>query len=108
MQHNPDLIQQLLTVENLARWLETQDPETEYDFCDVGDCLLCRFGQAVGLSDVKAGGGHIAFADRIGRRRVNVSGMTLSEPGRHIAVAFPWTYGAALERCREALKEMAA
>lgn len=67
------------TTDGLISWLETHNPEQTYSWWDVDDCLLCRFSSATGgPSD-----GWVRFPQFF-----------------TIAVPYPWTYGAALERAR--------
>jgi len=37
------------SLEGLAAWLRTQEPETEYEGGDIYDCLLCRYFRAAGV-----------------------------------------------------------
>jgi hypothetical protein len=47
MLHNPDWDKtakpDVMSVEGLAAWLETQQPETMYVYGDCRDCLICRY-----------------------------------------------------------------
>lgn len=74
-------------LKGLIAWLETQEPETAYDFDDIRDCLIARFGKISGLE---------------------YYGRAWSDADRRlggIAVITPHTYGAALSRARRALAE---
>lgn len=77
----------------LIAWLETQKPETSYRFTCSGDCLIARYGRAMGirrddyspeLQKIYAGtdAGRIAIGTGFGEHQ---------------------TYGAALARARRAV-----
>lgn len=89
----------VFSLEGLIAWLETQPPETEYDFRDILDCLLCRYGRAAGLNVHSAGGSDIV--------RYRQDGSTERSAGfaKDVASDLPWTYGAALTRARALLAE---
>ena len=81
----------VLSVAALAAWLGKQDPATKYDYGDIGDCLLCRYGRAIGLRVISAGGHYIRTA--------------WGEGGEHpiprsefVVAPRPHTYGAAHKR----------
>jgi hypothetical protein len=93
--HEPEIF----SVEGLAAWLRTQDPATEYIFCSSRHCLAARY-----------------LVERLRVERSKVA-RTVSDLGKsyeavfggavgysRIAVAFPRTYGAALERCEAELR----
>jgi len=42
----------VLTIENLIAWLETQDPDTRYWYVNPMDCLVARFLKHMGVSKV--------------------------------------------------------
>jgi hypothetical protein len=70
-----------LSLESLIAWLETKDPASTYDFCDLrGNCLVDQWCRPLGRS-------YSELPDKI----------------RRIAYATPWTFGAALKRARAAL-----
>ena len=81
----------VLTVEALAAWLAKQDPATEYDYGNIEDCLLCRYGRAIGLDVMSAGGSYIRTAvGEAGEHHI---------PGVFVVVGrAPYTYGAAHKR----------
>ena len=83
------------SVEGLISWLERQPLETEYDFTDITDCLLCRYGRARGL-DVNSAGSN-TISHRSGGRII-VS--TVFPDDTCIAGTRPYTYGAALARAK--------
>ena len=39
----------VFSLEGLIAWLETQEPETQYDYCDPRGCLLCSYFRARGI-----------------------------------------------------------
>ena len=79
----------IFSIEGLIAWLERQDPETEYDWddCD-GDCLVARYGLAMGLGD--------GWKD-LHNRAFSRNGVLAS-----VALFEPWNYGAALARAKAA------
>lgn len=92
------------SLEGLLRWLEGQDPQTEYDFCDIHDCLLCRYVRACGHTVHNLG--PYTWTDDDGRDHRLPYGLN--------AVSNAWsprftihdrTYGAAAARCRSLLAE---
>jgi len=76
----------------LIAWLELQPPGAEYDFYDIHGCLLCAFLKAHGYEDP---------AHDIGFGAETIAGWQLDDYHR-IAGDMPWTFGAALERARDA------
>src|SRR6266853_302 len=53
MLHDPKRdIPQLLTVDRVAMWLETQPPEKEYDYLDNCNCLLAQYLTDYGYENV--------------------------------------------------------
>lgn len=75
------------TAYDLIAWLRVQNPEVEYVFKDVTDCLLCRFGRAMG-HDVYTAGGQYFYEKH---RQVNILC-----PEEALAIALAKTYGEAL------------
>ena len=72
----------LLTLESFIAWLETKEPARAYNFCDLrGNCLADQWCRPLGKT----------YSD-------------LPYKIRRIAHATPWTFGAALERARAALR----
>jgi hypothetical protein len=73
----------------LISWLEAQDPLTFYNPHSVETCLLARFAEAMGSSDVS---GKSQF-------------LALKHPYDYIAFGLHWsgayTFGAALERAKQ-------
>ncbi len=82
----------------LIAWLETQDPETEYDYTDPADCLLCRYFRAVGvpLKDGKA-------VDSLDWTDKNGNDHLLSRELNQISLEGPDNYGGALARAKETI-----
>jgi len=87
----------VLSLEGLLAWLETQLPDKEYCWADSGVCLLARYAASIG-SD------YSEICDRLGR-----SVGEFSEDGSgnfeltYIPADFPHTMGAAAARCRAAI-----
>ena len=78
----------VFSVHAVIAWLETQAPETEYDFYDcAGDCLVARYGLAMGLGN----GWH-----DLHNGAFNKNGVTDC-----VARPSPFNYGAALARAKE-------
>lgn len=91
MLHNPQWERNSLL--GLIAWLETQDPTTSYRFTCSGDCLVARYGGAVGIRRDE----YSPELQEIYRGTDRFSiGIGTGGPGFQ-------TYGAALERARKAL-----
>jgi hypothetical protein len=91
-------IHELLTVERLAAWLETQPAETKYDYFSCRGCLIARYLIANGAKSALVGGSRVGATLADGAR-VDI-GLPkevgdISQDGDH-------TYGAALERAKAA------
>ncbi len=80
----------IFSVSGLIAWLETQDPETEYNWADCRDCLGLRYLKARGVSEPE-------------RAYVALSKVAAGndDMGLTISIKRPWTYGAALARAKE-------
>ena len=85
-----ETLDEVFSLAGLIRWLETQDPETQYDFNDCqGECLAGRYLWAtIGWQAYVVG--QKTFGDVFG---------SMDNYGA-IALTRPWTYGAALSRAR--------
>jgi len=82
-----------LSLAGLIAWLETQDPDTTYEFGDIFDCLLCRYARAIGADVSSAGSDSVVLNPNFNRHPV-------TPEGSHVASGFPCTYGAALKRAK--------
>ncbi|OAF05429.1 hypothetical protein AYJ54_00550 [Bradyrhizobium centrolobii] len=79
---------------SLIGWLETQDPQTKYNWSNCsGGCLIGLWGASVGLS--------WDALNRNGNDGQNI--YTRMIWGNALAAKLPHTFGAALERARAAL-----
>lgn len=92
-----------LTLQGLVSWLETQDPETEYNYVNGRQCLMARYLRA-----------HDVPFDLVVPSRIHLDGSTVSFPREMDDIALPGyedhgeeTYGDALIRARAALARMA-
>jgi len=74
-----------LTVKNLIAWLETQDPDTKYDYCNPSTCLVAKFLYCMGASRIILIGSEIPCD---------------IHSAVHAVDAKDWTYGKALKRLR--------
>lgn len=85
----------VFSVHGLIAWLETQNPETEYNYMDSNDCLLCRYFRACGVrlrhNDPM---GPYEWMDADGIRHNLLPALD------HISITAS-TYGAALARAKE-------
>jgi len=86
----------IFSVPGLIVWLEGQDPETEYNYVDSDDCLLCRYFRARGVSlrDYEPMGS-VDWSDKDGYDH------DLPEELDNISVSGEHNYGAALARAKE-------
>ncbi len=81
------------TLESLIAWLEKQPADTTYCFWDYsGHCLLSSYLSAMGRNPNPSRRDYV-LVSRLDRRASD-------DIGGQIALAQPWTYGAALERAR--------
>ena len=76
----------IFSVHGLIAWLETQDPETEYDYTKGGDCLIQRYLKDRGVN-----------VPRFGYDPLELEKWGL----RTIAGTDPYNYAAALARAKE-------
>jgi len=80
------------SVYGLISWLERQDLETKYAFCDTGGCLLYQYFQARGVPLRAVAGDYW--------RDVDLNKHSLPLELRRTARGTPHTYGAALARAK--------
>ena len=52
------------SLDGLIEWLETQDPNTTYDYKNNKDCLFCRYLRSVGFPLQSMGGYHWTDEDK--------------------------------------------
>ena len=82
-----------LSLESLIAWLETKDPEEEYNWADYERCLIVQYCEATGAD-------YVAVA-------CIASGKGRTAPIESLAYDRPHTFGAALSRVRALSKEKA-
>ena len=80
------------SLESLIAWLEKKPPETSYDYCEIGDCLVARYLKAMGVKRFELSPCELAL---LGWKYIVQNYGAKSED--------EWTFGAALERARAAL-----
>lgn len=90
MLHNPQWERNSLL--GLIAWLETQEPQRSYRFTCSGDCLVARYGGAVGIRRDEYSPELHKIYSGTDPLRIGI-GMSGDDQ----------TYGAALERARRAL-----
>lgn len=79
----------------VVQWLETKNPEQEYDYCDSGECLAAQYNDSIGREyDLHWALGKGFFGSF--SRRFNTFDYRLE----NVACDYPRTFGAALERAR--------
>lgn len=88
-----------LSLTSLIAWLEKQPTAKAYCYQDNGACLLGQYFTAHGLVDVNVGG--LTFNHG---RYPNRPSIPLPETFRAVARGNPRTFGAALERARNAAR----
>lgn len=89
-----------VSLDSFIAWLETKNPEEQYDFNDCkGECLTGQYMTHLGIPwNVISMGGVDHFPNyHLVMARLNCK--------YSIVVSGPWTYGAALKRARLAAKE---
>ncbi len=95
MLHDPKRdIPQLLTIERVAMWLETQPPEKEYDYFDNGNCLLAQYLADFGYKNIHVTD-HSAYIDGTPYTFPNTQFNRMLYPGRSKG-----TYGDTLDRAK--------
>lgn len=86
-----------MSVAGLAAWLETQNPTTEYWFCDIHNCLLMQYFKSLGYKRPFGGAdGHFYYTRFLWPLWYKSYPREMDQ----IAVGEPRTFGAALERAR--------
>lgn len=85
----------IFTLVGLTAWLGRQDPDTEYNYTNNNDCLLCRYFHAHGVPLVSNGMFASNWYDTDGNEH------RLSPKLNDVANDKPYTYGAALARANE-------
>ena len=88
----------VFSLQGLIAWLETQPAETEYEYTNTSDCLLCRYFKARGVPVSYMGG--VRWFDHTGNAHPLPDGLRAA-PHAH-------TYGAALARAKALAKSEAA
>ena len=92
-------IKQGPSLRGLIAWLETKDPQKEYDYYDCGGaCLIGQYVNAIGLR-----WGVFRNADLYGAGWDWWLNNPKSAPLREISVDYPRTFGGALKRAQERL-----
>jgi hypothetical protein len=87
----------------LIAWLETQDPNTRYNYADCGDCLLARYFTAMGYRGVHCGSSQFTYQPY---RFLPFYHSTALIPAKMNEVAVRTrnrTYGVVLKRARSSL-----
>lgn len=91
----PEVKADPFSLESLIAWLEKQPADKMYCYQDLGHCLLGQYFRSCGFLNVQVGGSEVGLNGRDFR---------LSEAFANIAVEYPRTFGAALERARKAAR----
>lgn len=92
------------TLEALAAWLETKNPDETYPFWNNLGCLFAQYGQSVGLTRRNA---WIIASDAI-FDRLGLGFWRRSFMFDRIAARHPRTFSAALARCRAEIARRSA
>lgn len=91
--------EQILSFENLAAWLRTKNPKGTYNYTDCGGrCLYGQYMKAHGIKWVDSGSG--AGLKDCTEARENFCCDVYLE----VARPTPWTFGDALERTEQFLR----
>jgi hypothetical protein len=96
------------SLESLIAWLEKQPADKQYCYLDNGNCLHCQYFTAMGFENVHAFGfaiyhGKNPMLSSMGQDDAIENGGRLSDQFVDVAVLGRHTFGAALDRAREAL-----
>lgn len=89
MLYNPEWKKSLLA--GFIAWIEMQDPETSYDYCDPLTCVFAKYLESLGRATVCDLSRLFPEADAI------ALGDVLELHGRE------WTYGEALKRAKKCM-----
>ena len=89
-----------LSVRGLMQWLETQDGATEYDWLDCYGCLAHKYLVALGLR------GRTSQQQENPKYLPMLLSSAFGEYNAYVVIgcADPWTFSAALLRCKEYLE----
>jgi hypothetical protein len=90
-------MQKILTVAKLAAWLETQDPDREYDYGDCENCMIAQYAKANGFPRALSGANTIS--DRA-TSNIYIMPRQMDKAAQGYDWSHIHTFGAALERCR--------
>lgn len=98
--------------EALADWLAKQPADGQYDYGDTDNCVLCQYLKGAGLEVYSLG--PYFWTDGNGKKHILPEGWGVDvalgplgpDRGRS-ADQYDWTYGGALKRLRELMKEAA-
>lgn len=85
----------IYSLEGLEWWLSRQPANREYDYCAPFGCLLCQYIESRGVEH--AGIGSFAFIYFPGKAPYQF------RAAYNVASDHPRTFGAALQRCRDAM-----
>jgi hypothetical protein len=95
-----------LSLRGLLAWLQKKDPEQDYDYKSGASCLLAQYLTSrlaervwVGTVTYQTFVGPSAFSFTHTRTHL------LPQELNAVAMARPWTFGAAAERCRDLLRQ---
>lgn len=86
-------------LKGLVEWLETQDPETEYNWSLGQTCVVGCFLKAINHPEYPLGA---CYSD--GMDGWNTLRFQSNDDYMAVTHTRPWTYGAALKRARALLK----
>lgn len=96
------------SLDALIAWLRTKDADSKYCFSDNGFCLFAQYALALGIKKPYVTAGAIFENGEFSGRMRKPSGREVLLPGcqdwqtgstfSRIAVGFPWTFSAALDR----------
>ena len=94
------------SLESLIAWLEKQPAEGVYCYIDSGRCLLSRYFSANGFPSAKITPSYLVQAGRDIPLPPDFDEIAVG-PHKHFPVgdAPGWTFGAALDRARAALRQ---
>lgn len=87
----------LFTIESLIEWLETKDPNQQYDYCKSNECLGFQYLVYAGVPVEKA---DVGFGGRLDEFIPGLHDISIA---RYDDSEDRWSYGAALKRAARKL-----
>lgn len=89
-------LEEVFTIDNLISWLETKNPDEEYDYMNNYNCLFSQFLRANGFENMSVGGTYIVHNDKYFTITDQINNIALDERYNRDE-----TFGDALKRAKK-------